>query len=63
MAQKGFQIRMADELITWLDNEAAKSGRSRSWLIQEACRQRMARLERQRRQAMERRKVKRRKKA
>ena len=60
MAQKGFQIRMAHELKAWLDNEAAKSGRSRSWLIQEACRQRMVRLERQRSQAAERRKARRR---
>ena len=60
MSKNPFQIRMSDELVAWLDNEADKSGRSRSWLIQEACRQRMVRLERQRQQAALRRKSKRR---
>ena len=62
MAKKGFQVRMADDLKAWLDNEAEKSGRSRNWLIEQACRQRMQRLERQRTQAAERRKARRRRK-
>lgn len=54
MTEREFRLRMGDDLVQWLDREGSSRDRSRNWLISEAVRQWMRRLERQRERARER---------
>lgn len=42
------KVWIQNDLLEWIDNEAEKRERSRAFMVNEACRQRMDRLEKQR---------------
>lgn len=48
------QLWIDAELVEWIDNEATRRDRSRAYLVNEAVRQRMQRIERQRKPRRER---------